>query len=136
MIPSTNARSAVVVDASAIVDFLLDVKSVVARLGLHALHAPVTVDAEVLHGLRRKWLNDAVTDEEAEVALALFRRIEIERHAVQSFVKRMWALRHNVTAYDAGYVALAESLELPLLTRDRRLSLSSGHVAKIEYINA
>jgi predicted nucleic acid-binding protein len=135
MTPSTSARSAVVVDASAIVDFVLDVRSVVRRLGLHALHAPVTIDAEVLHGLRRKWLSDAVTDEEAEIALALFHRIEIERYPVRPFVARMWALRHNVTAYDAGYVALAESLELPLLTRDRRLSRASGHVAHIEYID-
>lgn len=46
----------------------------------------------------------------------------------------MWFLRHNVTAYDAGYVALAESLSLPLLTRDRRLAQSAGHAARIEYI--
>jgi predicted nucleic acid-binding protein len=134
MILNSSARSAVVVDASAIVDFLLDVKTVVTRLGLHELHAPVTVDAEVLHGLRRKWLNDAVTDEEAEVALALFRQIEITRHPVQSFVMRMWALRNNVTAYDAGYVALAESLQFPLLTRDGRLARSSSHAARIEFI--
>ena len=134
MIPSTSARSAVVVDASVVVDFLLDVKSVVRRLGLHTLHAPVTVDAEVLHGLRRKWLNDDVTDDEADLALVLFRQIEIHRHPVQAFVMRMWALRNNVTVYDAGYVALAESLGLPLLTRDARLSRSSGHAARIEYI--
>ena len=47
----------------------------------------------------------------------------------------MWALRKNITAYDAGYVALAESLDLPLITRDRRLSRSSGHAARIEYID-
>jgi predicted nucleic acid-binding protein len=46
----------------------------------------------------------------------------------------MWALRHNITAYDAGYVALAESMNVPLLTRDGRLSRSSGHAARIEYI--
>ncbi len=132
---SSSARSAIVVDASAIVDFVLDVKSVVTALGLHMLRAPVTIDAEVLHGLRRKWLNDAVTDDEAEIALALFRQIEIHRHPVQSFVERMWALRNNVTAYDAGYVALAESLSLPLVTRDRRLSRASGHAARIEYID-
>jgi predicted nucleic acid-binding protein len=46
----------------------------------------------------------------------------------------MWAMRRNITAYDAGYVALTESLDLPLLTRDARLSRSSGHGARIEYI--
>ena len=135
MIHSISANSAVVVDASAIVDFLLDVRTVVRRLGQHELHAPVTVDAEMLHGLRRKWLNDAVSDEEAEVALLLFRQIVIHRHPVEPFVMRMWSLRQNVTAYDAGYVALAESLDLPLITRDARLSRSSGHGARIEYID-
>lgn len=47
----------------------------------------------------------------------------------------MWALRQNITAYDAGYVALAESLGVPLLTRDWRLAHSSGHAATIEYID-
>jgi predicted nucleic acid-binding protein len=47
----------------------------------------------------------------------------------------MWSLRHNITAYDAAYVALAESLDVPLLTRDRRLAKSSGHAARIEYID-
>lgn len=47
----------------------------------------------------------------------------------------MWAIRQNVTAYDASYVALAESLDLPLITRDRRLAHSSGHAARIEYID-
>lgn len=134
MIQLSSARSAIVVDASAIVDFLLDVRSVVRRVDLHDLHAPVTIDAEVLHGLRRKWLSEAITDDDAEIALSLFRRLVISRHAVQPFVTRMWTLRNNVTAYDAGYVALAESLNLPLLTRDRRLAHSSGHAARIEYL--
>jgi predicted nucleic acid-binding protein len=46
----------------------------------------------------------------------------------------MWSLRHNVTTYDAAYIALAEALDIPLLTRDARLSRSSGHTARIEYI--
>ena len=46
----------------------------------------------------------------------------------------MWAIRQNLSAYDAGYVALAELLNVPLLTRDGRLARSSGHAARIEYI--
>lgn len=59
----------------------------------------------------------------------------ILRHPVEPLVHRMWSLRANVTAYDASYVALAESLGLPLITRDRRLARSSGHAAAIEYID-
>ena len=98
------------------------------------LHAPVTVDAEVLHGLRRAIFAGSIGVTEADSVIQTFTKIVIERHPVQPFVARMWAMRRNVSVYDAGYVALAESLGLPLLTRDARLSRSSGHAARIEYI--
>ena len=47
---------------------------------------------------------------------------------------RIWSLRNALTAYDAAYVALAEALDAPLLTRDRRLAASSGHRAKVEFV--
>lgn len=99
------------------------------------LHAPVTIDAEVIQALRRRWMIGQLTDLRAETALNVFRQYILIRHSVESLVPRMWSLRRNVTAYDATYVALAESLDLPLLTRDRRLSRSSGHAARIEYID-
>jgi predicted nucleic acid-binding protein len=46
----------------------------------------------------------------------------------------MWALRHNLTAYDAAYVALAEALGVPLVTRDVRLASAAGHAAEIELV--
>lgn len=124
----------IVVDASAVVDALLRVRVVEKRLAAYQLHAPVSIDAEVLHALRRKWIAKLVTEGDAVTALDGFHAIEIARHPVQPLVDRMWALRRNITAYDAGYVALAESLNLPLLTRDWRLAHSSGHTATIEYI--
>jgi predicted nucleic acid-binding protein len=47
---------------------------------------------------------------------------------------RVWALRHNLTAYDAVYVALAEALDAPLLTRDQRMAAASGHHSRIELV--
>ena len=47
---------------------------------------------------------------------------------------RVWELRHNLTAYDAVYVALAEALDAPLLTRDRRLAAAAGHHARIDLV--
>jgi predicted nucleic acid-binding protein len=47
---------------------------------------------------------------------------------------RIWDLRNNLTAYDAAYVALAEALDMPLLTRDRRLASAPGHRAQIELV--
>ncbi len=117
-----------------LVDAVLELQRFVGHLAHVQLHAPVTVDAEVVQALRRRWLLKPVDDQQAETAFELFRRYEIVRHSVEPLVDRMWALRRNVTAYDASYVALAETLDLPLLTRDRRLAKSSGHAARIEYI--
>lgn len=97
-------------------------------------HAPVTIDAEVLHGLRRQWLIGRAGDAEIAGAFEMLRTRAITRHAVLPLIDRMWSMRRNITAYDAGYVALAESLNVPLLTRDRRLANSSGHAARIEYL--
>jgi predicted nucleic acid-binding protein len=124
----------VVVDASALIDNVLGVESVVRELGRHELHAPVSVDAEVTHGLRRRWIAGKISGETGVFLLELFQTMGIVRHPVQNLVARMWAIRQNISAYDAGYVALAESLNVPLLTRDGRLSRSSGHSARIEYI--
>lgn len=135
MIPTTSATSSVVVDASLLVDATLELGRFAARLANVGLHAPVTIDAEVVQALRRRWMLNQLDDEQAEAAFNLFRRYDITRHPVEPLVARMWGMRHNVTAYDASYVALAESLDLPLITRDRRLAHSSGHAARIEYID-
>ncbi len=125
----------IVIDASVVIDLLVGNAGVRAAVeGRPPLHAPVTIDAEVLHALRRQWLARALTDAEIAKMLDVFRDAPITRHPVQPFVDRMWSLRRNITAYDAGYVALAESLSLTLLTTDWRLAHSSGHAATIEYI--
>jgi predicted nucleic acid-binding protein len=124
----------VVVDASVVIDGLLGDLTIDAAVNGRPIHAPVTIDAEVLHALRRRWLAGRITESGVAPLLDLFRDMEIIRHPVQPLVDRMWSLRQNITAYDAGYVALAESLDMPLLTRDWRLAHSSGHAAAIEYI--
>lgn len=131
----TLSGNSVVVDASLLVDAVIGIDGCARRIVRADLHAPVTIDAEVIQALRRRWMLGQLGDVEAMAALASFRTRDIIRHPVQPLTPRMWALRRNITAYDASYVALAESLDLPLLTRDRRLSRSSGHAARIEYID-
>ena len=58
--------------------------------------------------------------------------LRIARYPNVVLLPKTWLLRHNLSAYDAAYVALAETLAAPLLTRDGRLASSSGHKAVIE----
>jgi predicted nucleic acid-binding protein len=132
--PSSDDRI-VVVDASFFVDFFLGEVRLGARIDGFELHAPVSVDAELVHALRRKWFAGLITDVDARSAIRLLDSYEITRHPVIALKTRMWALRQNLTAYDAAYVALAEVLDAPLVTRDYRLSRSAGHAARIEYID-
>jgi predicted nucleic acid-binding protein len=128
----------VVIDASVLVDFYIGseaVDAIASRIRGEVLQAPVTVDAEVVHSLRRQTLAGRIDVALAEHALRRFIATQIVRHPVEPLVPRMWSLRRNITAYDASYVALAESLDLPFITRDARLARSSGHSARIEYID-
>lgn len=129
----------VVVDASALVDLLLAQPAAEALADLifgagDVIAAPHLIDPEVLQTLRRLLRVGEIDAYQADAALELFPYIVIERHPHHMFRQRVWFLRNNLTAYDATYVALAEALDVPLLTRDRRLARSSGHAARIEFI--
>ena len=58
----------------------------------------------------------------------------LRRYPHDFLLTRVWELRNNLTAYDAVYVALAEALGAPLLTRDRRLAAAPGHHAQVELV--
>ena len=92
-----SLREAVVVDASVMVDMLVDHPELGVHLDGRALHAPVTIDAEVLHALRRRWIRDELTSVDVRSRLDLFTSAALQRHSVVTFIHRMWDLRHNVT---------------------------------------
>jgi predicted nucleic acid-binding protein len=98
------------------------------------LHVPHLIDLEVLQVLRRFVQRGEMSAERAEQSLALFRGFPFERYPHHLFATRIWALRNSVTAYDAAYIALAESLDAPLLTCDARLASAAGHAARCEVI--
>ena len=58
----------------------------------------------------------------------------LRRYPHDFLVPRVWELRNNLTAHDAVYVALAEALDAPLLTRDRRVAAAPGHHAQVELV--
>jgi predicted nucleic acid-binding protein len=126
----------IVVDASAVVDLFLELpvnQALLDRLQrADELHAPHLIDLEVLSVLRRLVAGSKLSLEAASIARGQFDDLGIERYSHVALRDRIWALRENLTAYDASYVALSEWLELPLVTSDVRLARSSGHAATIE----
>src|SRR5438045_4810169 len=117
----------IVVDASAFVEVLLvrplsgRVSERIFRSG-EELHAPELIDAEVIHTLRRYWLAGTLSDERGSHAVAILRDVPMQRYSHEGLLERVWALRANVTAYDACYIALAEYLEAHIITLEARLA--------------
>lgn len=128
----------IVVDSAALVDALSGVDgsgALRARLADGDLHAPTLVDFEVVSALQGLTLGGHLSRERAEDLLTDFDDLRIERWAAEHALRwRAFQLRHNLSAYDAAYVALAEALSCPLLTRDARLARSSGHDVRIEVL--
>jgi predicted nucleic acid-binding protein len=127
----------IVVDASAVVELLLGSPggaTVRARIQRpdESLHAPHLLDVEVASVLRRYQLSGELSAEEGREALADLTGLDIARYPHEPLLPRVWELRTSVTAYDAVYLALAEILEAPLLTLDRRLARARGHGARVE----
>jgi len=98
------------------------------------LHAPHLLDIEVTHALRRYALGGQIDSERGRAALAILIDLPLNRYPHRLLLPRIWDLRNNLTAYDAAYVALAEALDVPLITRDHRLAAATGHHAHIELL--
>ena len=129
----------IVVDASAVLEALLRTsaaRAVEKRLFelSQTLHAPHLLDVEVAQVVRRYAANGEIDTERGRMALDDLADLPLRRYPHDFLLPRVWELRHNLTAYDAMYVALAEVLDAPLLTRDRRLAAAPGHHARIELV--
>jgi predicted nucleic acid-binding protein len=123
-----------VVDSSVLVAALIDTgaegvwaENVLAR---GELHAPELARAEAANILRRLELARHITASEASSAQGDLMQLALELYSFDPFADRVWELRHNVTCYDAWYVAIAESLTLPLATLDARLRRAKGLTCK------
>ncbi len=91
------------------------------------------LDFEVVSALRGLTLGDRLSVARAEDVLTDYADLPVHRWAgAHAFRQRAFQLRTNVSAYDAAYIALAEALGCPLITRDGRLARSGGHTAHIE----
>ena len=129
----------IVLDASALLELLLGTergRTVAVRIADPAigLHAPHLADVEVAQALRRYVREGEIEPSSAATALDDLRSLDLERHAHEPLLGRVWALRENLTAYDAVYVALAEALDSTLLTCDGRLSRAPGLSRRVQLV--
>ncbi|MGH2443485.1 MAG: type II toxin-antitoxin system VapC family toxin [Chloroflexota bacterium] len=116
----------IVVDASAAISALLNAGPARQALAEEQVHVPHLIDPEVANALRRGVVASRIKPGDAWTALDRWRRLGISRWAVFHLLERVWELREDLSAYDASYVALAESLDCALLTADVRLSRAAG----------
>jgi len=129
----------IVVDAAALLEALLRTpaaRAVEARLfdAGETLHAPHLLDIEVAQVMRGDAAGGEINEARGREALADLADLPLHRYPHDVLLPRVWDLRNNLTAYDAAYVALAEALDAPLITRDQRLAAASGHRARIELV--
>ncbi|MEQ6325806.1 type II toxin-antitoxin system VapC family toxin [Mycobacterium canetti] len=112
----------IVVDASAALAALLNDGEARQLIAAERLHAPHLVDSEIASGLRRQVQRNRLDAAEGWNALQTWRRLAVTRYPVFGLFERIWDVRANLSAYDASYVALAETLNCALVTADARLS--------------
>ena len=96
------------------------------RLRGDTVIGPDLLRLEVVSVLRRHADNGSLTSEQANAAVDDLRSFPINVYPTAPLLSRVWELRHNVSAYDGCYVALAEAVGCPLLTADRRLGNAPG----------
>lgn len=129
----------IVVDASALLEVLLQTPAaprVERRLFEpgETLHAPHLIDLEVAQAFRRYSASGQISTERGRQALDDLAAFRLRRWPHEPLMPRVWSLRDNLTAYDAAYVALAEALDAPLLTRDRRMASAPGLRARLDIV--
>ena len=124
----------IVVDASAAVLGLLNDGDARAYLSDEPFACPHLADAEVVHALRARVRQGDVEIADAERAVRAWARLGMYRVPVVGMLERVWELRENLSAYDATYVAVAETLDTSLLTADARLARAPGPMCPITVV--
>jgi predicted nucleic acid-binding protein len=127
----------IVLDASAAIDWLLQTpagRKIEQRIfsRKESLHAPHLLDLEVAQVLRRLARENVISGQRANQAFDDLLDLRVARYSHFILLPRVWQLRQNLSAYDAAYIALAEKLDAPVISRDTGLSSASGHTARVE----
>lgn len=97
-----------------------------------ALNAPHLLEIEVAHVLRKASLSGRLDQATGLRALSTMKELGIRLFPHGLLIERVWAMRNNFSAYDASYIALAETLDAPLITCDRRMAKAASAVVAVE----
>ena len=133
----------IVLDPSAAVEWLLGfplADAVADRISsAESVHAPALLDVEVAHVVRRYCATGKITARDGERAVNVLAEFAAVRYTHQLLLPFIWKLRHNLTAYDAAFIALAAVLEAPLVTLDKRIArahrpLPTSHEIEVDLI--
>jgi len=128
----------IVVDASVIAAALgddgADGRKASGRIAGERLAAPELLDLEVVSAFRRLSAAGKLSAERAGAAIIDLGELRVQRVPHRPLLARCWELRENVTVYDAVYIALAEALDVLLLTADRRLANAPGPRCAVELV--
>jgi len=128
----------IVLDASAAVHLLLRTEGkgdwVLERVINEDRRVPQLFEYEVVSALRAASLRKELPAPRASAAFSDLAALDVTRYPPQALLPRVWELRSSLTAYDASYVALAEALDVPLVTADARLARAPGHGAAVEVV--
>ena len=130
-----------VIDASVVVTVLAETEhaswaedQLSTRGADRSLWVPHLIDAEVGQALRRRVAAGRLGEDRADVALLDLMRMPLRRIDHLGLIHRAWELRHNFSFYDGLYLALAEGLDVPLVTLDRRLARAVGDATEVAVV--
>jgi predicted nucleic acid-binding protein len=124
----------IVLDASAVVLGLLNDGDARRSLAFESVAVPHLADSEVVNAIRAQLRRGEIGADDASAAVDRWSRLGARRYAVVGLLSRVWALRDNLTAYDATYVALAEALACGLVTADARVARAPGPTCPITVV--
>lgn len=113
-------------DASAVMSALMNDGNARRLIAGSTVGVPHLIDSEVANALRRLVFAGELGVGDAHTVLTAWRVLAVRRFPVKGLLPRVWELRDNLSAYDAGYVALAEALGCALVTADARISSAPG----------